>query len=226
MKKYALIGKNISHYTLSPKIHPIIYEHLGIEASYAVFDGELEDIMISMKKLDGFNVTQPYKEQIKNILHENYSNYDGVNTVIRKKDKLIGYNTDAYGFEKDFLPLVSDIKNETFHILGRGATSRLIRQILSSQGMIENMADPTIVINASAQFLDKRKEYIPEFSEKNLKIAYDTIYFDTTFNKHYGCKNGLGMLIYQAIEACRLFFEEKIEDEEVLFNKILEELSR
>ena len=225
MKKYALIGKNI-FYSLSPKIHAIIYKHLGVEAEYTLIDDDLENIIDRLKSLNGFNVTQPYKQDIVQYLSQNNSKYEGVNTVVVKKGKFIGFNTDAYGFKKDFIPLVPAIENETFHILGRGATARLVRQILNTLGAVENNNEPSIVINASPRYLDKSFSYIPEFSERNLKVAYDTIYFETAFNKHYNCKNGLGMLVYQAVEACRIFFDKKIEDEEVLFNKIMEELNR
>ncbi|MCL2234398.1 MAG: hypothetical protein FWC11_04885 [Firmicutes bacterium] len=225
MKKYALIGKEIS-YSLSPKIHSIIYAYLGINATYSLLDGEFEDIVDSLNSLDGFNVTQPYKQEVKTILTKNNSKFEGVNTVVRDGKNFTGFNTDAYGFEKDFLPLVQNIKKETFHILGRGATARLVRQILLSYGAMECNNLPSILINASPRYLDKNEKYIPSICEKNLKIAYDTIYFETSFNKHYNCKCGLGMLVYQAIEACRIFFNVEIEDEQALFDKIIEELKK
>ena len=73
MENYGIIGKKIS-YTLSPLLHKIIFDKIGIEAEYKVFDSEfsldedqfLKEILEKIKnnKIKGINVTIPFKEKI------------------------------------------------------------------------------------------------------------------------------------------------------------------
>ena len=66
MQKFCLLGHNIG-YSLSPKVHSLIYAELGLNASYTLFDVEQKDFessLVKLKEFDGFNVTKPYKTKI------------------------------------------------------------------------------------------------------------------------------------------------------------------
>ena len=54
MKKFALIGKDIS-YTVSPFVHKRLFSLKNSEASYVVLDGEADDIFAEAKS-SGFDV--------------------------------------------------------------------------------------------------------------------------------------------------------------------------
>jgi len=63
-----LLGRHIS-YSKSPVLHHTIGQFLNIELSYDLFDVEEEDIsayisMLRSGKLNGLNVTIPYKQAI------------------------------------------------------------------------------------------------------------------------------------------------------------------
>ena len=65
MKKFAVIGNPISH-SLSPLMHESIFKQIGLKASYEkiqIEPFELEKFVRS-NKLDGYNVTIPYKNII------------------------------------------------------------------------------------------------------------------------------------------------------------------
>ncbi|MGL5578660.1 MAG: hypothetical protein ACRDB7_06140, partial [Fusobacteriaceae bacterium] len=73
MEKYVLVGENIS-YTLSPKLHKIFFQEMGIDGEYGIEDGSgkgkkesfLESIVSRIRsgELKGANITVPYKEEI------------------------------------------------------------------------------------------------------------------------------------------------------------------
>ena len=65
MKKFAVIGNPINH-SLSPLMHESIFKQIGLKASYEkiqIEPFELEKFVRS-NKLDGYNVTIPYKNII------------------------------------------------------------------------------------------------------------------------------------------------------------------
>ncbi|NQY07219.1 MAG: shikimate dehydrogenase, partial [Flavobacteriaceae bacterium] len=104
-KLFGLIGKNIS-YSFSRAHFSKKFKQEGLENhQYVNFD--LQDIsvfteLIKEHQVTGFNVTIPYKETIIPYLHKlnkKAKKIGAVNTIkVTKKKKLIGYNTDEYGF--------------------------------------------------------------------------------------------------------------------------------
>ena len=68
MKKYLVIGNPIEH-SLSPKLHNYRFEKNNIDANYdrrKIDKGEIQEIINEIKdnKLDGINVTVPFKTDI------------------------------------------------------------------------------------------------------------------------------------------------------------------
>ena len=100
MKKFAVIGNPINH-SLSPLMHESIFKQIGLKARYEkiqIKPFELEKFVRS-NKLDGYNVTIPYKKIILKYLEsiENSAkSITAVNCVSNQK----GYNTDWIGFIK------------------------------------------------------------------------------------------------------------------------------
>ena len=93
-------------YSLSPRMHNYAFEKLGLDFVYVPFlvkPGELEEAADAVRALNiaGVNVTLPYKEAILPFLDQltpQAKMIGAVNTVINRKGKLIGDNTDAEGF--------------------------------------------------------------------------------------------------------------------------------
>lgn len=133
MLKFGLIGKNIS-YSFSKDYFSKKFKLEGIDnASYVNFDiqqiEELQSILDSEKNLKGLNVTIPYKEAIipyLDKLNKKAKKIGAVNTIkITKKGRLIGYNTDCYGFKKSLKPYLKPIHKRAL-ILGTGGASKAI----------------------------------------------------------------------------------------------------
>ncbi len=131
--KLGLIGHPLGH-SLSAVIHSAAMKSLGIEGEYLLFDTEPEYLINQVKYFRsqnflGFNVTIPFKVPITLFLDDvdNLANLiSSVNTVKITTDKrLIGYNTDVYGF-KNAIPFDFDLKRKKAALIGLGGASRAI----------------------------------------------------------------------------------------------------
>lgn len=100
-----IIGHPVSH-SLSPIMHRLAGEAAGLDVKYEAFDTsprELGGFFDRMRTgwLDGINVTVPHKLAVIEYLdglEPEAARVGAVNTVFRRGDKLIGDNTDGYGF--------------------------------------------------------------------------------------------------------------------------------
>jgi len=237
MAKYGLIGKNIA-YSFSKTFFTVKFEQEKRNDSYHNFDLEsiemFPDIIKQHDDLRGLNITIPFKEQIIPLLDKvdkEAEKIGAVNTVkILRDGRLIGYNTDHYGFAKslaDFFP----IKEKTALVLGTGGASKAICYVLDTMNFdykvvsriaSENtisyndlnmsiMSSHCLIINCTPLgTFPNIQEYpdIPyEFLSKD-HVLFDLIYNprETEFLKRGFAKgsrvsNGLKMLEYQAKKA-------------------------
>jgi len=140
MKKYGLLGEGIS-YSLSPKIHRLIFEKLKIEGTYDLID--LPQSLITkayfeklMRDYEGINVTIPYKEKILSYVDDTTPLVDqigAVNTVSHFANKLCGDNTDYHGIKVSFDRLNLRAHQAVF-ILGTGGASKAVLNYLKNCG--------------------------------------------------------------------------------------------
>jgi len=137
MDIYGIIGYPIKH-SLSPAMHNAAFKALGIAAEYKKFEVRpegLEDFLLNMQDVKGFNITVPHKVRAREILEKNksaegehYVNLCGaINTVKRDKDKLRYTNTDVLGF---LTSLKEDLKfdhtDKDIILLGCGGAGRAV----------------------------------------------------------------------------------------------------
>ena len=127
MKKFLVIGNPINH-SLSPTLHNYWIKSNGIDAIYEkqkLDDGELRLLIEQLKKrkIDGVNVTVPYKKAIIPFLDElsiEAKDTQSVNTLYLKNNKVVGHNTDIIGFETSIEKFNYDVFNKEVLILGAG----------------------------------------------------------------------------------------------------------
>jgi len=127
MKKFLVIGNPIEH-SLSPILHNHWIKSNDIDAIYEkqkLDEHELEQLIlqIKQKKIDGVNVTVPFKKVIIPFLDELTSeakSTQSVNTLYLKDNKVIGHNTDIVGFEISIKKSKFDVSNKDILILGAG----------------------------------------------------------------------------------------------------------
>ena len=231
-KTYGLIGKNID-YSFSVKYFGQKFnDEKIIDSEYVNFDlREIEDFNnLEILKINGLNVTIPYKEKIITYLDEvdkAASIIGAVNTIAKKDNKLIGYNTDYIGFIESFK---NNLNFKNALILGTGGASKAIQYALNIKNInfdIGSRKNNTKYI--SYDLINKKiKDYdliinttplgtFPDVSKKpkiNYKLinenhfCYDLIYNPekTSFLKECEKKgarimNGLEMLKSQAEES-------------------------
>ena len=127
MKKFLVIGNPIEH-SLSPTLHNYWIKSNNIDAIYEkkkLNKDELGDIVlqIKQKKIEGINVTVPFKKTIIPFLDEltaEAESTQSVNTLYLKDNKVIGHNTDIIGFETSIKKTNFNIFNKEVLILGAG----------------------------------------------------------------------------------------------------------
>jgi shikimate dehydrogenase len=141
MQGFGLIGKTLSH-SFSKSYFEAKFEKLGLEDhTYDLFEiGTIElfgEILEAHPDLKGLNVTIPYKEQIIPFLDELSAEakaVGAVNCISIQNNKLVGYNTDVYGFSQSIKPFL-DNNHQRALILGTGGASKAIAYALNKVGV-------------------------------------------------------------------------------------------
>lgn len=154
---YGLIGEKLGH-SLSPQIHSLILKKLGKKGSYNLFEVEPENLISLVRDLRkigvlGVNVTIPYKvEIIKYItdLSKEAEKIGAINTIHFKNEKIIGYNTDYYGFVESLVRADITSKNKVVVILGTGGASKAVLH-----HFIDNGAKEIIYVSRSLKIIEK-----------------------------------------------------------------------
>lgn len=222
MKYFCVIGNPIKH-SISPRLHNIVYKTLDIKASYLRLslknDERLRDVFFT-HKLDGANITYPYKEIAFSICDEVFGiakKIGAVNTILKKDNKLFGFNTDAAGFMKS----IEEFKTKNVLVLGAGGAAKAISFALKDDAInvdILNRSEDKLnffnkngfrtfthhdnnllqnydlIINTTSAGLNNSELPAPkeilEYVSKNAKYAYDVIYNkNTEFINFYRDKN-------------------------------------
>ena len=138
---FALIGKDIS-YSFSRRYFSEKFERENItDCQYFNFDLQsIEELPSKLQEnlgLCGMNVTIPYKKDIIPYLSEIdpiAQKIGAVNTIKIVENKLIGYNTDYYGFLESIKPYLKDFHTKAL-ILGTGGASNAVAYALKELGI-------------------------------------------------------------------------------------------
>ena len=168
MKKYLVIGNPIEH-SLSPKLHNHWFEKNNINAIYnkkQINESDIKDIISELRneKIDGINVTVPFKQSIIPFVDElsaEANNAQSVNTIYKENNKVLGHNTDISGFELAIKKKSYDIKGKKIFILGAGGVVPSIILALKKMG-----ADKIILSNRTKKKAEQLKKIFP-----NLEIV-------------------------------------------------------
>lgn len=135
MIKTALIGHNLGH-SLSAVIHNAAYKSLGLDGKYEIIDVSPNKLDETVKRLksegySGFNVTIPYKVDVKKYLHleDILVKYAGCTNCVKinPEGAIFGYNTDIYGFARAIPEdMKAKLKGKKALILGSGGAARAV----------------------------------------------------------------------------------------------------
>ncbi len=135
MIKTALLGHPLGH-SLSGAIHTAGFKSVGLEGKYDVIDVPPEKLKETIERLkkdgySGFNVTIPYKVEVKKQLSlwDMFVDYAGCTNCVKIKQngELYGYNTDIYGFS-EAIPeeMRANLEGKKALVLGNGGAARAV----------------------------------------------------------------------------------------------------
>ena len=171
MKSIGLIGYPLKH-SLSPYFQQAALDYYQLGIRYENWETSPENLESAVAKLKeaqnlGANVTVPYKEAVLPLLDEidhTASLIGAVNTISKKDNRLLGFNTDARGFiealykEGHFEP-----EGKQVVILGAGGAARAV-----SFALVRKKISSLIIINRTSErakaLADSLKSYIRDSS--------------------------------------------------------------
>lgn len=213
---------------------------------FDVNEDKFERVALGLLEMtEGFNITIPYKEKIiqyLNSLDPISKRIASVNTVYKK----IGYNTDYLAVKKLVGQEVKELNGENCLIVGAGGAARAVAFALGDLGcriFIHNrtaergikLVDDLKKENIDSKFVNSCDvEYTiivnstpnPDFIKEECikgKLAVEMVYNPllTSFllnAKRKGLKtiDGLRILISQALEAEKIWFNKSLSEKEVL----------
>ncbi|MCW5909351.1 MAG: shikimate dehydrogenase [Chitinophagales bacterium] len=169
MRTFGLIGNPLTH-SFSKRYFEEKFVREGVaDAVYELFQikaiSELPSLVKSLPDLKGLNVTIPYKEAVMDYLDkiDNVAlEVDAVNCIKVVNSKLVGYNTDVFGFEnalREFLSVpdfynaekaIYELPPITAFVLGTGGSAKAVQYVLRKLGIAfqvvsRNVAEQTII---------------------------------------------------------------------------------
>ena len=233
--KCGLLGRKLGH-SYSPQIHARLADY-----SYSLFEKEPEELEDFLKHGDftGINVTVPYKKAVIPYLDElspRAKRLGAVNTVVRRDGKLIGHNTDYFGFLTMVKTSGLEVAGKKALVLGSGGASNTAVAVLEELGAsvfvisrsgehnYDNLylhADAALLVNATPVGMYPHVGVSPVDLDlfPKLEGILDVVYNPARTQILLDAKkrgivamNGLLMLVAQAKEAAEWFSGNPISD--------------
>lgn len=141
MSQYGIIGKKLSHSFSKSYFEKKFTEHKLEGHSYSNFELDNISLFPGLIKdnpgLKGLNVTNPYKEEVMQYLtdiSDEAKEIGAVNCIKITENKLVGYNTDVYGFSQSIKPFL-DTNHQRALILGTGGAAKAAAYALKKIGV-------------------------------------------------------------------------------------------
>ena len=233
--KCGLLGRKLGH-----SFSPMIHAHLG-NYSYELFEREPVELEDFLRNGDwaGINVTIPYKKDVIPYLDELSpiaAKLGAVNTIIRRDGRLIGHNTDFFGFKEMVRSSGLNLTGKKVLVLGTGGASKPVIAALedlnatvisvsrSGENNYENIhrhGDAAAIVNATPVGMYPQTGIAPvDISlfpdlEGVLDIVYNPARTQLLLDaekRGLVTVNGLLMLVAQAKEASEWFQNEPLDD--------------
>ena len=226
--KCGLLGRSLGH-SYSPQIHGMLGNY-----SYELFEKEPEELEAFLKnaEFNGINVTVPYKKAVIPFLDELTpvaKKLGAVNTVVRRSGKLIGHNTDYFGFQTMANDSGLAVAGKKVLVLGSGGASNTAVAVLKKMGAeitvisrsgennygnLHKHADAAVIVNTTPVGMYPNTGISPADLDcfPNLEGVLDVIYNPARTQllldaekRSLVTRNGLLMLVAQAKEAAEWF---------------------
>jgi len=138
-----VIGHPVAH-SLSPAMHAAALRALRVDGVYTAIDvppAFLRPVVraLMLAGVEGLNVTVPLKERALHLadqLDPAARAIGAVNTLVIRRGKLLGYNTDAEGFRRALIEDTgADLRGGRVLLLGAGGAARAAAWALAGMGV-------------------------------------------------------------------------------------------
>ncbi len=244
--KCGLLGRKLGH-SYSPQIHALLGSY-----EYTLFEKEPEQLEDFLKHGDftGLNVTIPYKKDVIPYLDElspRAKALGAVNTIVRRGGKLIGHNTDYFGFETMLMSSGIDISGKKALVCGSGGASNTACAVLREHGAqvivlsrtgennyqnLDRHLDAALIVNATplGMYPNVEGAAIEDLSlfprlEGVLDLVYNPARTQILLKAEalgLPAINGLRMLVAQAKESAEWFTGQAIDNSliETIYRKL------
>jgi len=184
LRYIGLIGYPLKH-SISPYFQQAALDYYRLDIRYKAWEtdpAQLQDIVNDLRKPQnvGANVTMPYKEVVIPLLDEvddTASSIGAVNTIVKQDDKLLGFNTDTYGFiealdkEMHFTP-----EGKRVVILGAGGVARAVGFILV-QRKVASLAITDGIFERASALTENLVRYIKDATPSSMDLEPDITAF-------------------------------------------------
>jgi shikimate dehydrogenase len=141
---YLLIGNPVSH-SVSPIMHNTALDHYSIEAKYIAVSVGMRELPTLLAHFNssaflGANITIPHKEHLLDGVDELSpiaQEVGAINTILKINGRLVGDNTDVYGFSKPMEDFIDEIELDRAIVFGSGGATKAILTALNDLGFDE-----------------------------------------------------------------------------------------
>ena len=142
MKRFIVLGNPIEQ-SLSPFLHNWIFKKFNINAKYYKLECDLEDLVFNINKLrensiHGLNITIPFKNKVidhLDIINDRARIIGSVNCIKMRNNKVMGFNTDWFGFSKLLIDNKIDVFEKEIIVFGAGGAAKAIIYSLILNGI-------------------------------------------------------------------------------------------
>lgn len=236
--KCGVLGRKLGH-SYSPQIH----KHLG-DYDYRIFEKEPEELVDFLKNGDytGINVTIPYKKDViphLDAVSPTVQKLGAVNIIVRRNGKLIGHNSDHFGFRSMIEKSGLSPAGKKCLVLGSGGASVTVQSVLrdlgaevivisrSGENNYDNLhlhTDASILVNTTplGMYPHTGEAAVDLTRFPRLEGVLDIVYNPARTQIMLDAErlgipsmNGLWMLVAQAKEAAEWFAGSPIPDEKI-----------
>ena len=236
--KCGVLGRKLGH-SYSPQIH----KHLG-DYEFHIFEREPEELVDFLRNGDftGTNVTIPYKKDVIPNLDEIspiVQKLGAVNIIVRRNGKLIGHNSDHFGFKSMVEQSGLSPAGKKCLVLGNGGASVTVQSVLKDfgaevvvisrsgenhYGNLHLHKDAAIIVNTTplGMYPHTGEAPLDVAAFPNLEGVLDIVYNPARTQIMLDAEklgipsmNGLWMLVAQAKEAAEWFMNTTLPDEKI-----------
>lgn len=162
-RRIGLIGYPLGH-SISPIFQQAALDALGIDARYEAWEvppDQLAAVESRLRAADclGANVTIPHKSAVRSLLDEidpAARAIGAVNTITRREDRLLGFNTDAPGFARSLeRDAGRGLRDSRLVLLGAGGAARAVVAAALLEGAVQ--------VTVAARRVERARAIIADF---------------------------------------------------------------